>query len=337
MAFPETVRRSVIAALLALAACSSEPEAPVGPQPIRVDGSSTVFPVSQAVATAFAGTEGAAPVEVNQSGTSAGFDKFCAGEIDVAGASRSIRTREIMACFRAGVRYVEVPIAFDGITIIVHPSNPVNAITIEELRAIWQQSAEGTVTTWRSANAAWPDQPLTLFGPGGESGTYDYFVDAVIGDAGDLRVDYTASEDDSVILEGVAGNPNGLGFLGHSYYERNRDRLKALAVNSGAGAMAPTAENISSGAYSPLSRPVFIYINAASLGRPEVMQFAEFYVNSAERVAGEVGYVALPSSAYPVYLERVQNLRVGTAFSGRAATGYTIEQVIAQPLIEPGA
>ena len=200
---------------LALAACSApEAEAPAGPSAIRVDGSSTVFPLSQAVAAAYAGQNAGAPaVEVAESGTGAGFEKFCAGEVDIAGASRPILSREIMQCFRNGVRYVEAPIGFDGITVIVHPSNPLNAITLDQLRAVWRPEAQATVTTWRQADSRWPDRPLVLFGPGAASGTFDYFTQAVMGQEDLSRTDYTASEDDEVIVNGVAGEANALGMI----------------------------------------------------------------------------------------------------------------------------
>jgi phosphate transport system substrate-binding protein len=336
MSIPTLVRVLVFASGMALAACTAAQEDVPAPMPIRIDGSSTVYPVSQEIAAAFAQAEsGAVAVDVQESGTGGGFEKFCAGELDILDASRSIRTAEMLTCFNNDVRYVEAPIGFDGVTVIVHPDNPVTSITVEELRLMWEGASEGVVTNWRQINPAWPDQPISLFGPGTASGTYDYFVEAVQDEPTPLRTDYTASEDDNVIVDGVAGDINALGFLGHSYYERNAERLRALAVDSGLGPMRPTTENIRSGDYSPLSRPIFIYVNASSLERPEVAHFVDFYLSNAERIVEDVGYVALPPDSYDVYRARVENREVGTAFAGRPAVGYTIEQVIAQQLIEP--
>ncbi len=333
------IRIALFASLAVLAACSareSAQEQETAPA-IRIDGSSTVFPLTQAVVAAMAAEADAPLVAVAESGTSAGIAKLCNGEIHIAGASRPIQTREIVSCFRNGVSYVEVPVGFDGLTIIVHPSNPLTVVTTEDLAAMWSPDAQGEVMTWRQVNSRWRDQPLVLFGPGAQSGTFDYFTEAVVGQTGQSRADYTASEDDNVIVEGVASDPNALGYLGHAYFERNRERLKALAINAGVGPVMPTAEAIASGEYAPLSRPIFIYINAQALGRPEVARFVEYYLTHAEALSAEVGYVPLPSDAYATYLARVQERRVGTAFSGRPATGLTIEEVIAAPLIEPSS
>lgn len=329
-------RALILVATLAMAACSrqAEVEAPAAPTAIRIDGSSTVLPITQVVVTAF-NAQNPAAVEAIASGTRAGFEKFCTGEADIIGASRPITSTEIIACFRGGVRYIEAPVAFDGITVIVHPSNPIRSATIDQLRAAWAPGAQGVVATWRQANAAWPDTPLALFGPGAESGTFEYFTHTVMGQTGHSRTDYTASEDDDFIVNSVAADPNAMGYVGFAYYERNHERLKALAIDSDGGPVTPSAETIANGSYHPLSRPVFIYVNSAALDRPEVAQFAEFYINNAGAASREAGYVPLPDSAYPVYLERIQNRRRGTAFSGREPTGLTIEEVIAQPLIEP--
>jgi phosphate transport system substrate-binding protein len=328
----------VVGAALVLTACSpSSPAAPVTPQAVRIDGSSTVYPMTQAVAAAIAAQPDAPSVEVAESGTSSGFTRLCAGEIDIAGASRPIQTREMIACHRAGIRYVEIPVGFDGVTFIVHRSNAVSTITLEQAEIIWAPPAQATVMNWRQVNASWGDRPLALFGPGAQSGTFDYLTEVVMGQVGASRTDYAASEDDTVIVDGVAGDPNALGYVGYAYFDRNRDRLKALAVDSGAGAVLPSAETIASGQYAPLSRPIFIYVNAAALDRPEVARFAAFYVANGARLAAEVGYVALPDAAYAAYGERLQNRQVGSAFGGRSAVGQTIESVIALPLVEPGS
>jgi phosphate transport system substrate-binding protein len=326
-------------AVFALAACgpsAKQAEAPAT-QPIRIVGSSTVLPLTNAVAASYASLEGAAQVEISESGTRAGFDEFCAGTADINGASRPIQSREMIACYRAGVRYVEAPVGFDGVTVIVHPSNPLNAITREQLQSVWEPEGQGIITTWRQADRAWPDRPLTLFGPGSASGTFEYFTHAILGEAGRSRTDYHASEHDDDIVNGVAADPNAMGYVGLAHYARNRERLKALAVGAGAAAVAPNAETVSSGAYTPLSRPIFIYVNAAALDRPEVLRFVGHYITNAAAAATEVGYVALPASAYDEYLERVRQRRVGSAFSGRDAIGVTIEEVITRPLVEPSS
>lgn len=338
---PLIVRRACkllfIAVVAGVAACSQNEEAPSGPLPVRVDGSSTVYPLTQAAAADFATTENAAQVLIAESGTTAGFRAFCAGEIDIAGASRPIRTPEIIACFRNNVSYVEAPVGFDGITIVVHPSNPLTSMRLEDLATMWRAEEESQPQTWRQVNGQWRDQPLALYGPGSQSGTYDYFIEAVLGGSGQLRTDYTASEDDTIIVEGVASDPNAIGFLGRAYFAHDQSRLKALAIDGGGGPVDPTAEAIADGRYAPLSRPIFIYINAAALDRPEVARFVEFYISSAASLTTAVGYVPLPARAYEAYLERLRERRVGTAFSGRPATGLTIDQVLAAPLIEPSS
>jgi phosphate transport system substrate-binding protein len=329
-----------LAAAALLAACGGPQEAKgsSGPQPVRIDGSSTVRPLSQAVAAELARqAPGHAPATVAESGTTGGFQKFCRGEIDIAGASRPIRSSEMVSCYTHAVHYVEVPVAFDGVTIIVNPASPVRSVTTRELQQIWQPAAQGAVTNWRQVNPAWPDAPLLLFGPGGASGTFDYFTEVIVGERDLSRTDYTASEDDRVIVNGVAADPNAMGYVGHGHFEANRQRLAALAVDSGAGPVEPSIDNIKDSRYRPLSRPIFIYVNAASLDRPEVRRFAESYVTNAGRLAAQVGYIPLPQSVYEGYLDRIRNKRAGTAFAGRADIGATIEEVIARPLNEEKA
>lgn len=333
----KTLVRLILAAA-ALAACSQQAEeiAPVGPQPVRIAGSSTVLPLTNAIAAAYRATPEGADVVITaaETGTVAGLTSFCEGELDIAGASRPILAREMIACFRNNVRYIEVPIAFDGITVIVHPTNPLNSITVDQLAAIWHPDAQGAVTTWRHADGRWRDTLLTLFGPGRDSGTFEYFSSAVVGEAGGSRSDYTASEHDDDIINGVAADPNALGYVGLAHFERNRERLKALAVDNGAGPVEPSQETVRGGRYQPLSRPIFIYVAVSSLDRPEVAQFAEYYVTHAGGHAASIGYVALPDEAYASYLDRVSSRRVGSAFSGSEATGETIEQMLARPLVE---
>lgn len=319
------------AALLALSGCGGGEDAPAtdgGAATIQVDGSSTVFPLSEAAAEAFTNTTTGAPrVTVGESGTGGGFRKFCAGETQVQGASRPILAEEMAACARAGVAYVEIPIAFDGLTVVVHPSNPVRGATIAELRRAWEPAAERTITNWRQINRQWPDLTLQLFGAGTASGTFDYFTEAVVGTAKASRTDYTPTEDDNVTVQGVIGNPGAMGYFGYAYFDQNRTRVHALAIDG----VAPSAETIANGSY-PLSRPLFIYVNAEALRRPQVQRFIQYFIANAPELTARVGYVPLPASAYQAYAQRARDRAAGTAFGGRQQVGVSIADVIARPL-----
>jgi phosphate transport system substrate-binding protein len=272
-------------------------------------------------------------VTVGESGTGGGFRKFCRGETHISNASRPISASEMASCRAAGIQYVEIPVAFDALTVVVHPSNPLRSITTAQLRRIWEPDAQGRITNWRQVDPSFPDMPLVLFGPGTASGTFDYFTEAVNGRSRASRSDYTPSEDDNVIVQGVANSAGGMGYFGLAYYEENRSRLRALAVDGGNGPVEPSVANAENGSYAPLSRPMFIYINAAALRRPQVQQFAQYFVNNAARYSAQVDYVPLPASAYQSYLQRVQRRTQGTAFGGRQAIGVTIAEVLARPLI----
>lgn len=329
---------ALAACAVALTACGSgeQAAAPAGgssSETVQVDGSSTVFPLSEAVAEAFTASQtGGARITVGESGTGGGFRKFCRGETQVQGASRPISGEEMAACAAAGVTYVELPVAFDGISVVVHPSNPATNITSAELRRMWEPAAERTITTWRQVNPAWPATPLQLFGPGTASGTFDYFTQAVTGTEGASRTDYTPSEDDNVIVQGVSGNQGGVGYFGYAYFEQNQQRLKALSIDG----IAPNPETIAGGTY-PLARPIFIYFNAEALRRPQVRRFAEYYVANAGRLATQVGYVGLPEAAYATLAERVTGVQVGTAFGGHQEVGVNITEVLARPLSSEAA
>ena len=330
-------RVALAAAMATLAACGGEnrPAASgAGLEAIQIDGSSTVFVLSEAVAESFTTTQrAAARVTVGESGTGGGFRKFCRGETHVQGASRPISAEEMAACAGANVAYVEVPIAFDGISVVTHPQNPVTNITMAELKRMWEPAAERRVTTWRQVNASWPATPLQLYGPGTASGTFDFFTQAVVGTEGASRTDYTPSEDDNVIVQGVAGNPGGVGYFGFAYYEQNQQRLRALSING----VAVNAETIASGRY-PLARPLFIYVSAEALRRPQVQRFVQYYVANAGRLAQQLGYVALPESAYAALAARLRERTAGTAFGGRQEVGVDIAEIIARPLsTEAGA
>ncbi|HYD87623.1 MAG TPA: PstS family phosphate ABC transporter substrate-binding protein [Vitreimonas sp.] len=322
------------AAAVAALAMSSGAAFAQQPFTIQIDGSSTVFPLAEAVAEGFQQqTSGRVRVTVGESGTGGGFRKFCRGETHISNASRPISASEMATCRAAGIQYVEVPVAFDALTVVVHPSNPVRSMTVAQLRRIWEPDAQGRVTNWRQVDPSFPDMPLVLFGPGTASGTFDYFTEAVNGRSRASRSDYTPSEDDNVIVQGVANSQGGMGYFGLAYYEENRSRLRALSIDNGSGAVEPSVANAENGSYAPLSRPMFIYINAAALRRPQVQQFAQYFVNNGARYSAQVGYVPLPAAAYQSYLQRVQRRTQGTAFGGRQAIGVTIQEVLARPLI----
>lgn len=302
------------------------------PFTIQIDGSSTVFPLSEAVAEGFQQqTQGRVRVTVGESGTGGGFRKFCRGETHISNASRPISTSEMATCRAAGIQYVEIPVAFDALTVVVHPSNPVRSMTVAELRRVWEPNS--TINNWRQINPSFPDMPLVLFGAGTASGTFDYFTEAVVGRSRASRTDYTPTEDDNVTVQGVSSNPGGMGYFGLAYLHENQSRLRGLAIDNGAGPIEPNVQNAENGSYAPLSRPMFIYVNAAALRRPQVQQFVQYFVNNAGRYSTQVGYIPLPANAYQTYLQRAQRRTQGTAFGGRQAIGITIAELLARPLV----
>jgi phosphate transport system substrate-binding protein len=274
---------------------------------IAIDGSSTVFPISEAMAEEFMATNrGETTVTVGVSGTGGGFKKFCAGETDISNASRPIKDSEQQACAAAGIEYIEIPVAYDALTVVINPANNwARELTVEQLKRIWEPAAEGALTRWNQVDSSWPNQPLNLFGPGADSGTFDYFTDEINGEEGASRGDYTASEDDNVLVLGVARDQYALGYFGMAYYLENQDSLDAVAVNSGNGPVYPTAANVENGTYTPLSRPIFIYVNTESLNRPEVRAFVTFYLENAADIVPEIGYVPLPENRYSESLARL--------------------------------
>ncbi len=298
---------------------------------VRIDGSSTVFPVTEAVAEDFQKAQkGAVNVTVGISGTGGGFKKFCRAETDIQDASRPILRKEMEDCRAAGVEYIELPIAFDALTVVVHPKNTfLNSVTVEELKKMWEPAAQGKVTKWSDVNPSWPAAPLKLFGAGADSGTFDYFTEAIVGKSKSSRGDFTASEDDNVLVQGVSRDVNALGFFGYAYYHENADKLKAVAISSkGGAAVLPSMDAVLKGTYQPLSRPIFIYVNAKALERPEVAAFVEYYLINGARLSREVQYVPLPAQAYQAGLEHVHKRRVGTVFGGVSEVGVTIDELI---------
>ncbi|MDR2212796.1 MAG: PstS family phosphate ABC transporter substrate-binding protein [Pseudomonadales bacterium] len=264
---------------------------------VGLDGSSTVYPISEAMAEEFLAVAPGVRVTVGVSGTGGGFKKFLAGEIDINDASRPIQAEEIAVATANNLRYLEVPVAYDGLSIVVNPANDwVDYLSVDELKRIWEPGS--SVDSWDDIRAEWPASPIRLYGPGTDSGTFDYFTEVINGKAGASRPDYTASEDDNVLVQGIAGDEFGLGFFGFAYYEANAARVKLVPVDGGKGPLVPSAASINDGSYSPLSRPIFIYLNAVSMGRPEVRAFVDFYLENAPLLVSEVGYIPLKDEEY---------------------------------------
>lgn len=299
-------------------------------QVIQIDGSSTVFPITEAVAEEFQKSKrGKVKVTVGIAGTGGGFKKFCRGEIDVSNASRPILKQELLACKSAGIEFFELPIAYDALTVMVNLKNDwVKSISITDLKKMWQPAAQSKVTTWSQIRPEWPNNPLKLFGPGADSGTFDYFTEAVVGKAKSSRGDFTASEDDNVLVQGIANDRNALGYFGFAYYIENQKKLKALAIDGGKGAVAPSPQSVENGSYQPLSRPVFVYVSKKSLAKTEVKEFVEFYLKNAGSLVKEVKYVALPAKAYSLGLEHLHKGKIGTVFGGSAEVGVKIEELM---------
>jgi phosphate transport system substrate-binding protein len=299
---------------------------------IKIDGSSTVFPISEAITKQFRQTLAGRVTQVSAvfSGTSGGFRKFCAGETDINDASRPINAKEMEACRKNGIPYIELPIAFDALTVVVNPQNTwAKDITIAELRRMWEPAAQGKIQTWNQVRATWPNRPLRLFGPGKDSGTFDYFTEAIVGKVDASRTDYTASEDDEVVARGVSQDPNALGFFGFAYFEENQSKLKALGIDNGKGAVLPARQTVVNSQYQPLARPLFIYVNAkAAQTKPGLRAFVEYYLKNAEQVSGTVGYIPLPADGYRLAQLHFIRGKVGTVFKGKAQIGLTIGELL---------
>jgi phosphate transport system substrate-binding protein len=302
--------------------------------PIVIDGSSTVFPISEAMAEEFQ-KKHRTQVTVAASGTGGGFKKLCAKEVAIAGASRPIKPSEVDACKANGVSYIELPVAYDGIAVVVHRDNDwVDSMTVAELKKLWEPAARGRVTKWSDVRRGWPDQEIHLFGAGVDSGTYDYFTAAVVGKEHASRGDYTSSEDDNVLVKGISTDKLALGFFGFAYYAENRDALKLVAIDdekpdNGAGPIAPSQETIERGTYQPLSRPVFIYVRSDAAEREEVQTFVEFYLGEGVKLVNEVGYIALPASTYKLAAERFKARTTGSLFEGAGSkVGVTVADLL---------
>lgn len=266
---------------------------------IQVDGSSTVFPVTEAVAEEYRNEQPEVKVTIGVSGTGGGFKKFSRGETNISNASRPIKDIEIEACKENNITYVELEVAYDGLAVLVNPENTwVDSFTIEELKKIWEPAAQGVIMKWNQIRPEWPNEEIHLFGPGVASGTYDYFTEAIVGKSGSSRGDFTASEDDHVLVQGIAGDKYALGFFGLAYYTENADKLTLIGVHNGTEVVKPSLETVSNGTYKPLSRPLFIYVNSTSVKSPEVVDFVNFYIDNASELSEDVGYIPLPIELY---------------------------------------
>ncbi|MDP3537474.1 MAG: PstS family phosphate ABC transporter substrate-binding protein [Azonexus sp.] len=301
-------------------------------QIVKVDGSSTVYPITEAVAEEFQkAKKNAIKVTVGISGTGGGFKKFCRDEIDISNASRPITEKEMADCKAAGVNYVEMPVAYDALTIVANPKNTfLKEVTVAEMKTLWEPAAQGKVMKWNQVNPAWPDAPVKLFGAGADSGTFEYFTEAMVGKAKSSRGDYTASEDDNVLVQGVSRDVNAIGYFGYAYYAENMAKLKGVpVVNPKTGkAVEPSAANVENGTYAPLSRPIFIYVKVKSLDKPEVKEFLEFYMKHGAKLTKEVKYVPLPAAAYTGNIDHVNKKKYGTVFGGKNEIGITIEELM---------
>jgi phosphate transport system substrate-binding protein len=301
---------------------------------IVVDGSSTVLPLSEAVAEEFKKQYPGTNPAVRKSGTGGGFKKFANGEVDITGASRPIRAVEDEACRKNGIEYIEIPVTYDALAVVVNPKNTwCDHLTVQELKKIWEPAATRKITRWSQVRPGFPDRPLVLFGAGVDSGTFDYFTAAIVGEERSSRSDYSSSEDDNILVQGVANNENALGYFGLAYYLQNKDKLKAVAIddenpNNGNGPILPSEENVLNGTYQPLSRPLFIYVNVKSLEKPQVREFVKFYIENAARLAHEVGYVALPDKVYELAKQRLEKRITGSVFGAHGSqVGVKLEDL----------
>ena len=299
---------------------------------VAIDGSSTVYPITEAVAEEFQKSKkGEVQVTVGISGTGGGFKKFCRGETDISDASRPILKKEIDDCKAQNIEYIELPIAYDGLAVLVNPRNDwVTTMTVADLKKLWEPAAQGKIMTWRDIRPEWPDAKMKLFGPGADSGTFDYFTEAINGKSKASRGDFTASEDDNVLVQGIAGDKNSLGYFGLAYYEENKGKLKVVPVVNPAlnKAITPSLQTVMDGTYAPLSRPLFIYVSKKSLAKPEVKEFVEFYLKNAPSLTKQVKYVPLPETAYKLATERFAKQKTGSMFGGEEKIGMKIDELM---------
>lgn len=297
----------VVSTVVTLLACGSKSakETTTLSGEIKVDGSSTVYPITEAVAEEFRVEQPEVRVTVGISGTGGGFKKFGRGEIDINDASRPIKEQEANTCKENNIGFTEIKIAYDGLAVIVNKENTwLQSITINELKKMWEPSAQGKITRWNQIRSEWPADEFRLYGPGVASGTYDYFTEVVVGESGSSRGDYTASEDDNVLVQGIKGDKNAIGFFGYAYFAENSESLKLVAVDNGKGPVSPNPENIRNGSYAPLSRPIYIYVNDGAAKREHVAAFINFYLKNVSVIVPDVGYVPLPEEDYTAAIEK---------------------------------
>ncbi|MDZ7824018.1 MAG: PstS family phosphate ABC transporter substrate-binding protein [Ahrensia sp.] len=301
-------------------------------EPVQVDGSSTVFPISEAFAEEYQKATGNRVV-VGVSGTGGGFKKFCRGEISLTGASRPIKTSEAEDCKANNVEFVELPIAIDALAVIVHPENPISCMSVAEIKTMYETKAQGVITKWNQVNPAYPDANIGLFGAGTDSGTYDYFTFAMLGEEGASRGDYTATEDDNITIQGVSGDPLAIGFLGLAYVEENRGKIKPLEISMDGGpCVAPTTVTASDGTYQPLTRPLFMYVNKEHLtSKANVEAFANYMFDGAvaEELVASTGYLALPERAFTLGQAKIAARKTGSFFDGGSKVGVTVDELLA--------
>jgi phosphate transport system substrate-binding protein len=304
---------------------------------ITIDGSSTVFPITEAMAEEYQIANPGTKITVGISGTGGGFKKFCAGETDISDASRPIKEEEIALCQQAGIEYIELPVAYDALSVVANPQNDwATCLTTAELQKIWEPAAQGKINNWNQVRPDFPDVPLTLYGPGTDSGTFDYFTDAINGEEGASRGDYTASEDDNVIVQGVANDKGALGYFGLAYYEENQNSLKLINVDdgdtsNGEGCVPASVATVEDSTYQPLARPIFIYVKKEALARPEVQSFVDYYMDPANKeLVSEVGYIPMNDAVYQAVQNRLANQTTGTLFEGGSTVGVNLAEKYAQ-------
>ncbi len=296
---------------------------------ISIDGSSTVYPITEAVAEDFRMVDSSARITVGVSGSGGGFKKFCRGETDISDASRPIKAKEISLCEKNGVEFIELPVAYDGLAVVVNPKNTwAKTMTVKELKILWEPEAQRKVTKWSQVRPGWPNKDVRLFGPGVDSGTFDYFTEAIVGKSQASRGDFTSSEDDNVLVQGVASDQYGLGFFGLAYYEENRDKLKVVGIDNGSGVVTPSPISVENGTYEPLSRPLFIYVRKASIKRPQVNTFVEFYLKEGPSLAREVGYISLPQDIMALVRQKYKKGITGSIYKGQPGAGKTVKALL---------